>query len=166
MYAAMLMMSRSVEPMHYPAPACAGSATCATVGAAFQFRLNPNQALVIIIRTTLQSDHDIGFTHVEAGAHPFALRHHGHRRLGARGQQVAPEVIYQGMLLQQGLEPRFGTRVASHHACAAKLLTDGLSLKRDWGSSRHRSTSATMTYTKIDLAALREVGDFDLGDLP
>jgi integrase/recombinase XerD len=30
----------------------------------------------------------------------------------------------------------------------------------------HRSASATSIYAKIDLAALREVGDFDLGDLP
>ncbi len=29
----------------------------------------------------------------------------------------------------------------------------------------HRSTSATMTYTKVDLGALHEVGDFDLGEL-
>lgn len=29
----------------------------------------------------------------------------------------------------------------------------------------HRSTSATMTYTKVDLASLRQVGDFDLGGL-
>jgi hypothetical protein len=29
----------------------------------------------------------------------------------------------------------------------------------------HRTTGATGTYAKIDLLALREVGDFDLGDL-
>jgi hypothetical protein len=29
----------------------------------------------------------------------------------------------------------------------------------------HRSTAATMIYSKVDLAALREVGSFDLGDL-
>jgi len=55
---------------------------------------------------------------------------------------------------------------ALRHACAAKLLTDGLSLKEIGDHLGHRSTSATMTYTKINLAALREVGDFDLGDLP
>lgn len=52
------------------------------------------------------------------------------------------------------------------HACAAKLLSDGLSLKEIGDHLGHRSTSVTMAYTKIDLAALREVGDFDLGDLP
>lgn len=55
---------------------------------------------------------------------------------------------------------------ALRHACAAKLLTDGLSLKEIGDHLGHRSMSATMTYTKIDLAALREVGDFDLGELP
>lgn len=55
---------------------------------------------------------------------------------------------------------------ALRHACAAKLLSDGLSLKEIGDHLGHRSTSATMVYTKIDLAALREVGDFDLGELP
>lgn len=55
---------------------------------------------------------------------------------------------------------------ALRHACAAKLLTDGLSLKEIGDHLGHRSTSATMVYTKINLAALREVGDFDLGELP
>lgn len=55
---------------------------------------------------------------------------------------------------------------ALRHACAAKLLSDGLSLKEIGDHLGHRSTSVTMTYTKIDLAALREVGDFDLGELP
>ena len=55
---------------------------------------------------------------------------------------------------------------ALRHSCAAKLLADGLSLKEIGDHLGHRSTSATMTYTKIDLAALREVGDFDLGELP
>ena len=63
----------------------------------------------------LQGDDDVGLTHVEAGAHLFALRHHGHRRLCARGQQVAAEGVHQGMFLQQGLEPRFGTRVAGQN---------------------------------------------------
>lgn len=55
---------------------------------------------------------------------------------------------------------------ALRHACAARLLANGLSLKEIGDHLGHRSTSATMTYTKVDLASLREVGDFDLGDLP
>jgi integrase len=54
---------------------------------------------------------------------------------------------------------------ALRHSCAAKLLADGLTLKEIGDHLGHRSTAATMTYTKIDLAALRQVGDFDLGDL-
>jgi len=54
---------------------------------------------------------------------------------------------------------------ALRHSCAAKLLADGLTLKEIGDHLGHRSTSATMTYTKVDLAALRQVGDFDLGGL-
>jgi site-specific recombinase XerD len=55
---------------------------------------------------------------------------------------------------------------AVRHACAAKLLADNFTLKEIGDHLGHRSTAATMVYTKVDLAALREVGAFDLGDLP
>ncbi len=54
---------------------------------------------------------------------------------------------------------------ALRHSCAAKLLADGLTLKEIGDHLGHRSTAATMIYTKIDLASLRQVGDFDLGGL-
>lgn len=54
---------------------------------------------------------------------------------------------------------------ALRHSCAVKLLADGLTLKEIGDHLGHRSTSATMTYTKVDLASLRQVGDFDLGGL-
>lgn len=54
---------------------------------------------------------------------------------------------------------------ALRHSCAAKLLADGLTLKEIGDHLGHRSTSATMTYTKVDLKSLRQVGDFDLGGL-
>jgi len=54
---------------------------------------------------------------------------------------------------------------ALRHSCAAKLLADGLTLKEIGDHLGHRSTSSTMTYTKIDLGSLRLVGDFDLGGL-
>jgi integrase/recombinase XerD len=54
---------------------------------------------------------------------------------------------------------------ALRHACAAKLLADGLTLKEIGDHLGHRSTSATRVYVKVDLDALREVGDFDLGEL-
>lgn len=55
---------------------------------------------------------------------------------------------------------------ALRHACAARLVAQGLSFKEIGDHLGHRSTSATMTYAKVDMRALREVGDFDLGDLP
>ena len=54
---------------------------------------------------------------------------------------------------------------ALRHSCAAKLLADGLTLKEIGDHLGHLSTSSTMTYTKVDMASLRQVGDFDLGGL-
>ena len=54
---------------------------------------------------------------------------------------------------------------ALRHACATRLLADGLTLKEIGDHLGHRSTSATRTYAKVDIVSLREVGDFDLGDL-
>jgi site-specific recombinase XerD len=64
-----------------------------------------------------------------------------------------------------------GVQIAHHgphalrHACATRLIAEGLSLKEIGDHLGHRSTSATGIYAKVDLAALREVGDFDLGSL-
>jgi site-specific recombinase XerD len=46
------------------------------------------------------------------------------------------------------------------------LLADNMTLKEIGDHLGHRSTSATMVYSKVDLTALHEVGAFDLGDLP
>jgi len=54
---------------------------------------------------------------------------------------------------------------ALRHACAARLVAEGLTMKEIGDHLGHRSTRATGTYVKIDLSALREVGAFDLGDL-
>jgi site-specific recombinase XerD len=54
---------------------------------------------------------------------------------------------------------------ALRHSCAAKMLADGLTLKEIGDHLGHRSTSSTMTYAKVDMAGLREVGEFDLGGL-
>lgn len=51
------------------------------------------------------------------------------------------------------------------HACAVKLLSDGITLKEIGDHLGHKSTSATMVYAKTDLKALREVAEFDLGEL-
>ena len=54
---------------------------------------------------------------------------------------------------------------ALRHACAARLITTGLSMKEIGNHLGHRTPGATGTYAKIDPLALREVGDFDLGNL-
>jgi site-specific recombinase XerD len=54
---------------------------------------------------------------------------------------------------------------ALRHACAARLVAQGLTLKEIGDHLGHRSVSATSTYAKVDLVGLREVGDFDLGEL-
>jgi integrase/recombinase XerD len=54
---------------------------------------------------------------------------------------------------------------ALRHACAARLLAGGLTLKEIGDHLGHRSASATTIYTKVDIVSLRKVGDFDLGDL-
>lgn len=51
------------------------------------------------------------------------------------------------------------------HACAVKMLEDDFTLKEIGDHLGHRSTMSTMTYTKVDLAGLRKVAEFDLGGL-
>lgn len=60
--------------------------------------------------------------------------------------------------------PRRGPH-ALRHACATWLLSGGFSLKEIGDHLGHRSSFATRTYAKVDLAGLREVGAFDLGGL-
>jgi site-specific recombinase XerD len=45
------------------------------------------------------------------------------------------------------------------------LLAEGLSLKEIGDHLGHRSAAATSVYAKVDLLGLREVADFDLGEL-
>jgi hypothetical protein len=44
-------------------------------------------------------------------------------------------------------------------------VEEGFSLKEIGDQLGHRSSFATRTYAKVDLAGLREVGNFDLGGL-
>jgi site-specific recombinase XerD len=48
------------------------------------------------------------------------------------------------------------------HACATHLLSEGFSLKEIGDHLGHVSPVATQMYTKVDMASLREVGEFDL----
>jgi integrase/recombinase XerD len=54
---------------------------------------------------------------------------------------------------------------ALRHACASKLLAEGLTLKEIGDHLGHRSASSTSIYAKVDMAGLRMVGEFDLGEL-
>jgi integrase/recombinase XerD len=49
------------------------------------------------------------------------------------------------------------------HACAARLVSEGLSLKEIGDHLGHRSNSATRIYAKVDLPKLREVAKFNFG---
>ncbi len=64
-----------------------------------------------------------------------------------------------------GIEAAHRGGHALRHACAARLLAEGLTLKEIGDHLGHRSTSATSIYAKVNMAALREVGAFDLGDV-
>lgn len=54
---------------------------------------------------------------------------------------------------------------ALRHACAGRLLTEGLSLKEIGDHLGHSDPEATRIYAKVDLVGLRQVADFDLGGL-
>jgi len=87
---------------------------------------------------------------VQAPLRPIAssaIYHVVHRRFAALGIQT----------------PHQGPH-ALRHACAARLVADGLTLKEIGDHLGHRSTSSTRIYAKVDMTSHREVGDFDLGD--
>jgi integrase/recombinase XerD len=51
------------------------------------------------------------------------------------------------------------------HACATRLINQGLSLKEVGDHLGQRDPDATRIYAKVDLVRLREVATFDLGEL-
>lgn len=51
------------------------------------------------------------------------------------------------------------------HACAGRLLSEGLSLKEIGDHLGHRSLDSTRVYAKVDLQGLCEVAAFDLGEV-
>ncbi len=68
-------------------------------------------------------------------------------------------------LLALGVQTAHRGPHALRHACAARLVAEGLSLKEIGDHLGHHSTSATRIYAKVDLPHLREVAAFDLGEL-
>lgn len=64
-----------------------------------------------------------------------------------------------------GIEAAHRGTHALRHACAVRLLAEGLTIKEIGDHLGHRSTQATSIYAKVNMAALREVAAFDLGDV-
>jgi site-specific recombinase XerD len=60
--------------------------------------------------------------------------------------------------------PQYGPH-SLRHACATRLLAEGFSMKEIGDHLGHRKVDTTRVYAKVNLAALRQVADFDLGDL-
>jgi|SRR5215472_7406045 len=60
--------------------------------------------------------------------------------------------------------PHYGPH-SLRHACATRLLAEGLSMKEIGDHLGHRKADTTRVYAKLDLAGLRQVADFDLGGL-
>jgi len=60
--------------------------------------------------------------------------------------------------------PRRGAH-SLRHACASRLLASGFSLKEIGDHLGHRAANSTLSYTKVDLAGLRQVAELDLGGL-
>jgi integrase/recombinase XerD len=60
--------------------------------------------------------------------------------------------------------PRTGPH-SLRHACATHLLAQGLTLTEVGGHLGHRCADSTRIYAKVDMPALREVAELDLGGL-
>lgn len=54
---------------------------------------------------------------------------------------------------------------ALRHACASHLINEGVSLKEISEHLGHQGLESTRIYTKVDLSSLRQIADFDIGDL-
>jgi site-specific recombinase XerD len=67
------------------------------------------------------------------------------------------------VLGDRGLHIRHHGPHALRHACATRLLSQGLSFKDIGDHLGHRSADATAIYAKVDLPSLRDVARFDLG---
>jgi len=91
----------------------------------------------------------------------FLTRVHPYRALSgaALGSRVRFRIRQIGTVL-----PSTGAH-ALRHACATHLLSEGVSLKEIADHLGHSSLEATQVYAKVDLLALREVGDLPLEDL-
>lgn len=89
-------------------------------------------------------------------------------RMHAPPRQLTPNSIYHianRRFVALGIQAAHRGGHALRHACAVRLLAEGLTMKEIGDHLGHQSTAATRVYAKVNMAALREVGAFDLGDL-
>ncbi|MFQ5814006.1 MAG: tyrosine-type recombinase/integrase [Anaerolineae bacterium] len=64
-----------------------------------------------------------------------------------------------------GIQAPHRSAHALRHACATRLVSQGLSFKEIGDHLGHRSPITTRVYAKVDLTGLRQVAAFDLGGL-
>lgn len=83
------------------------------------------------------------------------------RPLGGNGLTMVVKRRLQALGLKL---PHYGAHVL-RHACATHLLAQGLSLKEVGDHLGHVDPDTTRIYAKVDVAALRTVGDFSLEGL-
>jgi site-specific recombinase XerD len=83
---------------------------------------------------------------------------------GLLSQGAVRHLVATGLKRVGARTTRFGPH-SLRHACAGRLVAEGLSLKEIGDHLGHRGVSATRVYAKVNLAALREVAAFDLGGL-
>jgi integrase len=99
-------------------------------------------------------------------ARPKCANRHLFLTLRAPFRPLSPGALYN--FVSDGLtnigvnSPHRGPH-SLRHACATRLVTEGLSLKEIGDHLGHRSSFATRIYAKVDLPRLREVAAFDLG---
>ena len=91
----------------------------------------------------------------------FLTLHPPFRPLTSRGVSSLATRRLSGL----GIQARSTGAHCLRHACATHMLARGLSLKEIGDQLGHRSTLSTRTYAKVDLAGLRRVAAFDLGEL-
>ena len=73
--------------------------------------------------------------------------------------------VVHNRLKRLGIVARHRGPHALRHAAAQHLLDQGMSMKVIGDFLGHRNPGSTAVYAKVDLNGLREVADFDLGDL-
>jgi integrase/recombinase XerD len=72
--------------------------------------------------------------------------------------------VVSSRMAKLGIESLHRGPHSLRHACAGRLVGEGFSLKEIGDHLGHRSSDSTRTYAKVDLAGLREVASFDLGE--